>query len=82
MKNLHFYKLCLSDTSNGVDYRTYNELLEIAGVTKVDYLKMDIEGFEWAALYSMFQGNNLPSQISFELHVMVSFTLETLIMLT
>ena len=58
-------------------YATYAELLSLTGESRgPDLLKMDIEGWEWAALTSMVRksagwpAHMRPQQIAFELHLL------------
>ena len=57
---------------SGRIFKTYQTILTDLGLTKVDYLKMDIEGFEWSVAPSILKHSSkdsLPKQISFELHL-------------
>jgi len=70
-----FHPICLgSDEVSTSKYRSLGSLMREFGHTRVDLLKMDIEGFEYRvveALYKTFLkegGGNLPLQIAFEQH--------------
>lgn len=73
-----FHPYCLSKTSNlpTSSYKTLQELIALTGRTKgPDYLKMDIEGYEWGVLQGFIEtalvnGHDfLPKQIYAEFHL-------------
>ena len=69
-----FYKLCIGDhnykDAAGLEYVTWTTALKRAGMTgSPDYLKMDIEGFEFQVLRNLiYDGHLLPDQIALEIH--------------
>ena len=70
-----FHKWCLGDKDEIRDgdriFKTWATILSELSIRKVDYLKMDIEGFEWNTLPYILDAPKelLPIQISFELHL-------------
>ncbi len=69
-----FRKWCLGPENILVgnrEYKTYGTIMKELGIKRVDYLKMDIEGYEWTTLPAIFDepSHTLPSQISFEMHI-------------
>lgn len=69
-----FHKICIGDQnfkdSTGREYMTWTSALQLAGMTKPpDYLKMDIEGFEYPVMRNLIDdGHLLPNQIAMEIH--------------
>ena len=68
-----YHKICLGDDSADGRYRSLSSIAASLGHTHISLLKMDIEGFEYAVVESLFRqsasaAHLLPSQISFELH--------------
>jgi hypothetical protein len=73
-KGITFHNWCLGSRNEVKDqrvYKTWPTILADLNIKRVDYLKMDIEGFEWNTLPYILEGpaHQLPSQISFELHL-------------
>ena len=72
-----FHKWCLGDKDeivNGRIFKTWSSILRELNIKSVEYLKMDIEGFEWNTLPYILDAPHslLPKQISFELHLVSS----------
>jgi hypothetical protein len=81
-ERIHFHNICAGDSNyelGKMKFRTYQELLKIAGVmSPPTLLKMDIEGFEFDVLTAMLNAGSttiaeeqqlmLPQQIAVELH--------------
>jgi len=70
-----FYKACLGardeTDSDGMKFLSWNSTLKAAGLhDSPDYLKMDIEGFEYGVLRSILRSDSstLPNQIAMEIH--------------
>jgi len=69
-----FYPWCVSGVDEVRDGKTYKRLITIMkdlGLPHISYLKMDVEGYEWAVMPDILGESNqvaLPHQISFELH--------------
>ena len=51
-----------------VAYKTWDTTLRDLNHTKIDLLKIDIEGYEWDVLGSVLTGPHTPYQITGELH--------------
>lgn len=52
-------------------YKTWATLIAELGIKRIDFLKIDIEGFEWVVLPAILEHKDLdelPVQISFEVH--------------
>lgn len=73
-----FHKKCWGKNADQPDdYLSYENLLQISGATKVTYLKIDIEGYEWSVLSGMAAAihensdlrYNLPLQMFIEFHL-------------
>ena len=67
------HKMCIGTKAAGLSV-TWKTMLRLAGVSAskpLAHLKMDIEGWEWAVLPQMIDGDTsqLPEQISLELHL-------------
>jgi hypothetical protein len=72
--SVYFHKWCLGDKDGVIGdkiFKTWQSILDELQIKKVDYLKMDIEGYEWNTLPYILESpqNLLPNQISFELHL-------------
>ena len=70
-----YHSICLgSDEDVTSQYRSLGSLMREFGHSRVDLLKMDIEGFEFRVVEAMYGsflkngGKNLPHQIAFEQH--------------
>lgn len=69
-----FHKFCITDKSytdsSGSKFLSWPDVLEQSGITQPpEYLKMDIEGFEFPVLRSIVRsGRLLPNQIAMEIH--------------
>ena len=60
-----------------VPSKRFKSIQQELGHTRVDVLKMDIEGFEYGVIDDLLTGKNLPKQILIEFHhLMYSFSLE------
>ncbi|TPX34635.1 hypothetical protein SmJEL517_g02668 [Synchytrium microbalum] len=75
-----FEPWCLSGEDkvmgDGKIYKLWPSLLRDAGIPKVDLLKIDIEGYEWATIPHLLRNSTyeqLPRQISIELHLWKKF---------
>jgi len=73
-----FHPWCLAysdyvDETNNRIFKTFSTIIRELKIDHVSYLKMDIEGYEWAVFSELFEKGTplatLPRQISFELHV-------------
>ncbi|KAJ3285357.1 hypothetical protein HDU79_007385 [Rhizoclosmatium sp. JEL0117] len=67
-----FKQWCLGNDEiiEGRRYKSWNNILSSLGLKHVDYLKMDIEGWEWVVLPHILQtATILPNMISFEIHM-------------
>ena len=73
-----FHKKCWgSNPDRPEDFVDFQSMLQISGEVAVDYLKIDIEGYEWlvlhqlaaAAAHSATSDNELPLQMFIELHL-------------
>lgn len=61
----------LQANETSLKFKSLSETMEQLGHTHIDLLKFDIEGFEWPLFQSQLlaqSGQNLPEQMSFELH--------------
>ena len=76
-KRVRFHKVCLGDsnrTVGGQIFLTLGSIMRMLGHDSVSLLKMDIEGYEFEVLYSLFLRDDpwvyarLPHQIAIELH--------------
>ncbi|KAI9346501.1 methyltransferase domain-containing protein [Obelidium mucronatum] len=76
--NITFHKLCLGAEDKVIDgktYKTWNSIISILGVSRIEYLKIDVEGYEWIVLPQIMSttGGNIkrvfPKQIAVEIHV-------------
>ena len=67
---VRYHNICLGSENKG-KFKTWKGLHEITGIkTAPTFLKMDIEGFEFAAIQIMIdEGYLLPLQIAMELHI-------------
>lgn len=82
---IHFYPLCVgepatflldADPNEGKNYRMLPQLVSMLGHSRIDLLKMDIEGYEYSVFEGFWRGAAseqeghlpLPFQISFEQH--------------
>lgn len=70
-----FHKICVGPTdktdSKGQQFLTWHSALKAAGLTEApEYLKMDIEGFEYDVMKNLIHTNHteLPNQIAMEIH--------------
>jgi hypothetical protein len=68
-----FHNLCIGvrdEKLNGREFVTWKTLLRRLNMKNPpDFVKMDIEGFEWSVIPSMLSDSSiLPDQIAFELH--------------
>ncbi|KAJ3029918.1 UNVERIFIED_CONTAM: hypothetical protein HDU68_010701 [Siphonaria sp. JEL0065] len=77
-QNIHLHKICLGESDKVVDgkeYMTWNSILDLLGVSRVDYLKIDVDGWEWVVMPEILSNDGvnkekiLPTQISIEFHV-------------
>lgn len=71
----HFYKFCIgaNDTtdSEGHEFMSWSSTLKAAKLgNSPEYLKMDIEGFEYGIMRNLIQSDSseLPNQIAMEIH--------------
>ena len=75
-----FYKKCIGDPKNellGEPFVRVTDLKALTKVERIDYLKIDIEGFEWLMLLDMAAAvredpraeKNLPLQLFIEFHL-------------
>jgi len=67
------HKICLGRANeflDGLEFMTWDSLLKLTGLTtNPDFLKMDIEGYEYAVMQSILSsGKNIPLQIAMEIH--------------
>ena len=60
----HAHELCW-----GRGYSDWGEILNVAGGTVPDFLKCDIEGWEFDAVPDMLESGLLPKQIAMEVHI-------------
>lgn len=73
-KNTMFYhNWCIAAQDAMMDNRQFysiNTIMQKLSLKNIDYLKMDIEGYEWDCFRSFLEGpvENLPKQIALELH--------------
>ena len=51
------------------DHMLWTDLVALAGGRTPQYLKMDVEGWEWVVLHQVLQSKQRPAQIGFELHL-------------
>jgi Methyltransferase domain len=77
---IHYHMLCLGDSDDPTSrYRSLSSIAAQFGHSKIALLKMDIEGFEYTVIESLYRGVTLaggapgaalvlPAQISFEQH--------------
>lgn len=74
---VRFHKICLGDsnrTTGGLEFLTIGSIMRMLGHDALSLLKMDIEGYEYEVLYSLFRSDDswayarLPHQIAIELH--------------
>jgi hypothetical protein len=70
-----FYQICIGPNdetdSHGRRFLSWNSTLQVAGLHhSPEYLKMDIEGFEYGVLRSLLRSKStaLPNQIAMEIH--------------
>merc|ERR1740120_196273 len=70
-----FYKICVGAADetdpHGQQFLTWHSALEAAGhIQAPDYVKMDIEGFEYGVIANLLRGDRaeLPNQIAMEIH--------------
>lgn len=75
-----FHKYCIGNSSQGGElFKSLDELIEIAGVSQVTLLKMDIEGFEWQVINQIVDSalqartDIFPMQIAVEMHYLTQF---------
>jgi hypothetical protein len=75
-----FYQRCVGNSSismKGAPMVRMTDLASLTGVNSVDYLKIDIEGYEWLILRDMIAAvkenptaeNSLPLQLFIEFHL-------------
>lgn len=75
-----FYKKCVGNpntTMNGMPLVRMTDLKSVTGVDRIDYLKIDIEGYEWVLLRDMINAvksdpaaeRGLPLQLFIEFHL-------------
>lgn len=73
-ERVFFHKICIgvSDftSASGLQFRSWPSILSYLRIQRsLDYVKMDIEGFEWEVIPAILQnGAFLPNMIAFELH--------------
>lgn len=74
---LHFEKVCLGEVAGDARYRTLRDIAAAHGHADISLLKMDIEGFEFGVVESMWRGALaggggstalLPAQLTVEVH--------------
>ena len=74
---IHFHPWCVGQSGgrNGANYFSLRELAEKLGHAQVDLLKMDVEGYEYRVVQTIFAEalqssllDSLPMQVSFEMH--------------
>jgi hypothetical protein len=74
---IHFHPWCIAD-KDFVDgetqriYKTYSTMIKELKLTRVNYLKIDVEGYEWTVIPSLLDHERvkeLPRQIALEMHL-------------
>lgn len=77
---MHYFPYMIGtedNTHQGFEEKSLQSIMQELGHTKVDILKMDIEGGEWDVLSAMLKANSLPfNQLQLEFHF-ISITLQT-----
>jgi len=73
LSRVRTHKICLgraNEILDGLEFRTWDSLLQLTGLTtNPNFLKMDIEGYEYAVMQSILNsGKNIPLQIAMEIH--------------
>jgi hypothetical protein len=74
LPRIRTHHICLGERNEIIDGRQFMNWTSINALTGLmtnpDFLKMDIEGFEYGVLRSIIDsGENYPLQIAFELHI-------------
>lgn len=64
-----YHTWCLGDPKKGTDFRTWANVTSTLGHNRVHLLKMDIEGSEYDVLSTFRREDQLPDELSMELHV-------------
>ncbi|KAI3659303.1 hypothetical protein MP638_003519 [Amoeboaphelidium occidentale] len=75
-EQITFVNVCLGSSDfvdgNKRQFKSWASILSDLKIKKIDFLKMDIEGFEWVVLPAILEHkvlDELPVQISFEVHL-------------
>merc|ERR1712060_19145 len=63
-----FYKKCIGGT-NHKNYISWDTMLRLIGTKKApEYLKIDVEGYEYETMRDLLSSRELPNQIAMEIH--------------
>jgi hypothetical protein len=72
---IHFHAICLGEDKTVAHYKSLASIMSQFGHTELALLKMDIEGYEYSVVETIYRlamtpgaATNLPAQISFEQH--------------
>lgn len=79
--NLSFHPWCIGNETKTIgeatvydfeggkgSFHSLDQIMKRLSHARLDILKFDIEGYEWDLFETIMQGNQLPTQMAFELH--------------